>query len=285
MAAPPVAPREAPFAPLVDTHAHLNDRRFVTDLAAAIARAQEAGVGAIVVVGYDLDSSRRAVRLAQEYDCVWSAVGIHPHVAKTADARALAELRRLAAQPRVVALGECGLDFYRDLSPRDVQQRVFEAQLDLARDVGLPVIVHCRDAMAPTMTTLAHYQVPIGGVMHCFDGSVEDARRAVDLGLHVSCAGTLTYRKDRVLSDAIATVSVDRLVVETDCPWLAPQGHRGGRNEPAFVRLVAQAAARVRGVSLDALARQTTDNAAALFRTPALAAPAERAGRALEVTV
>lgn len=277
MAAPPVAPSEAPLVPLVDTHAHLNDRRFSHDLRDVLARAAIAGVGAMVVVGYDLDSSREAVRLASSYEQLWAAVGIHPHDARHATDDALAELRRLAAAPKVVALGECGLDFYRDLSPRDQQRRAFVAQLRLAAELRLPVVVHSREAMAETLDIMAREGATAApsagptGVMHCFDGTAHDAERAVELGLAISCAGPLTYRKDDTLARAIAAVPVDRVVVETDCPYLGPAGHRGERNEPAHVRIVAEAAARVRGESPAVLAAQTTANAAALFRTRALA--------------
>ncbi|HEX2185986.1 MAG TPA: TatD family hydrolase [Chloroflexota bacterium] len=265
--------------PLVDTHAHLTDRRFAADLEAVIARARQAGVGAIVVPAYDLQSSRRAVQLAERYPCLWATVGIHPHDAREATPEALAELETLAAHPRVVAIGECGLDFYRDLSPRPVQREAFVAQLTLAARVDLPVVVHSREAMAPTLDLLATRLPPAGGVMHCFDGTVEEARRAAGLGLFLSCAGPLTYRREPALAEAVASVPLERLVVETDCPYLSPQGHRGERNEPAYVRLVAEALARVRAMNIQQLATQTTENAALLFRTPALAAPLTEAAR------
>ena len=276
MAASPVAPRVAPAAPLVDTHAHLNDRRFSSDVERVIARAQTAGVVAMVVVAYDLRSSATAIQLAQRFPCLWATVGIHPHHAKEVDGHALAELEHLAQRPRVVAIGECGVDFYRDLSPRPAQHAAFEAQLDLARRMGLPVVVHCREAMLQTTATLAERWPLAGGVMHCFDGTATYARRVVDLGMFVSAAGTLTYRRDRVLAEALAAVPLDRIVVETDCPWLAPAGHRRERNEPVYLPLVASALAHARHTTFEAIARQTSRNAAVLFRTPALAAPLEQ---------
>lgn len=271
MVAPPVAPREAPSVHLVDTHAHLTDRRYARDLAAVLDRAAASGVRAMVVVGYDLPSSRAAVALAERHEGLWAAVGIHPHGARHATPTALAELEALARHPRVVAIGECGLDFYRDLSPRATQRQVFEAQLTLAARLQLPVVIHSRDAMPDTLGMLAGRRPAAGGVMHCFDGTVSDARRAVEFGLHLSCAGPLTYRRDPTLAEAIAAAPLDRLVVETDCPYLSPQGHRGERNEPAHVRIVAESLARVRGMSQEHVARTTTQNAATLFRTPALA--------------
>ncbi len=284
MVASRVAPREAPgtppadgLLPLVDTHAHLNDRRFAQDVQVVVERARDAGVVSMVVVGYDVASSERAVALAQRYDCVWAAVGIHPHHATDVDSSALARLETLARDARVVAIGECGLDFYRDLSPRPRQADAFVAHLELARRRDLPVIVHSREAMPQTLQTLERGLGPAAGVMHCFDGTASDAARALELGMCVSCAGPLTYRKDRTLADAIAAVPADRLVIETDCPWLSPAGHRGERNEPALVRLVAEAAARVRGEPLEQFAEQTVRNAALLFRTPALAGAVAKA--------
>jgi TatD DNase family protein len=274
----PRAPRAAPAVPLVDTHAHLSDQRFAGDLRAVLDRAAASGVGACVVVGYDLASSRSAVRLAHEIDSIWAAVGIHPHRASSVDDAALDALRSLARQPRVVALGECGLDFYRDLSPRDAQRRAFAAQLDLAAELDLPIIVHSREAMEETLSTLAARPLPAQGVLHCFDGTAGNARRAVELGLYISCAGPITYRRDRTLAEAIASVPDHHLVLETDCPYLSPAGHRGQRNEPAHVRLIAESVAAVRGQPFAHIAAQTSLNAATLFRTPNLAPrAAERA--------
>jgi TatD DNase family protein len=271
MAASPVAPRGAPKAPLVDTHAHLADRRFAGDLAAVLDRAWAAGLQGIVVVGYDLASSRAAVRLAAGDERLWAAVGIHPHAAVDATDDALAEIESLAGQRRVVAIGECGLDFYRDLAPRDAQRRAFAAQLGLAARLQLTVVVHSREAMAETLAMLEGAPLPAGGVMHCFDGTAADGRRAVDLGLYLSCAGPLTYRRDPTLADALAAAPLDRLVLETDCPYLSPQSRRGERNEPKYVLAVAEALARVRGLTLADVAAATSANAGALFRTPALA--------------
>lgn len=270
MPTPPVAPPEASAGPLVDTHTHLTDQRFAADLDAVFSRAQAAGVQGMVVVGYDLPSSREAVDLAARYTGLWAAVGIHPHDARHATTDALAELEGLAGRPKVVALGECGLDFYRDLSPRDAQREAFEAQLVLAQRLRLPVIVHSREAMALTLEILAEHVLPGGGVMHCFDGTADDGGRAVDLGLFLSCAGPLTYRRDPSLAQALAAAPLERLVVETDCPYLSPLGHRGERNEPAHVRSVAAALARSRGLELTEVVAATTANARRLFRTPAL---------------
>lgn len=225
----------------------------------------------MVVVGYDLPSSREAVGLALRYPELWAAVGIHPHGARNASPAALADLESLAGDSKVVAIGECGLDFYRDLSPWDAQREAFAAQLDLARRLRRPVIVHSREAMPVTLELLMLQALPAGGVMHCFDGTIDDGQRAIDLGLYLSAAGPLTYRRDPTLAQALAAAPLERLVVETDCPYLSPHGHRGERNEPAHVRAVAVALARARGVALTEIAAATTANAARLFRTPALA--------------
>jgi len=274
MVAPPAAPSEAPRLTLVDTHAHLNDRRFASDVTRVIESARDAGVQAMVVVGFDLPSSERAIKLAHQYPCLWAAAGVHPHHARDVDAGTLRTLERLAQDERVVAIGECGLDFYRDLSPRPTQIEAFGAQLQLAQRLNLPVIVHSREATPQTFDVLGRHPLPAAGVMHCFDGTAADAARALRQGLFISCAGPLTYRRDPTLADAIVSVPADRLVIETDCPWLSPAGHRGERNEPAHVRLVAEAVARVCGLAVAEVARQTTRNAAALFHTPALAGAA-----------
>jgi TatD DNase family protein len=285
MVAPPVAPREAPRLPLVDTHAHLNDRRFMADVDAVVARARAAGVGAMVVVGYDLPTSRRAVALAQQYPCLWATVGLHPHYASACSPSILSELAALAQEPRVVAIGECGLDYYRNLSPRSQQVQAFEAQLSLANRLGLPVVVHSRQAMSETLQTLSRTPPAAGGVLHCFDGALRDAEQAMDLGLFISCAGNITYRPGPELIRALESVPAGRVVIETDCPWLSPQGHRGERNEPAHLALVAQALAQIRRVDARALAAQTSENAARLFRTPEIATLAYAVAGATEVAL
>ena len=251
--------------PLVDTHAHLTDRRFARDVDETLDRARAAGVVACVVVGYDLASSAAAVALAGQHGDVWAAVGLHPHHAKDATPALLAELERLSHAPRVVAIGECGLDYYRTLSPAAEQRAALEAQLDLARRRELPVVIHSRDAMDETLDTLARQALPRGGVMHCFDATAAEADRTCALGFYVSFAGPITYRKDGTLREAAAKSPAERLLVETDCPYLAPGAHRGERNEPAYVRQTAEAVARARGVGFGEMARQTTANAQRLF--------------------
>jgi TatD DNase family protein len=200
---------------------------------------------------------------------VWATVGIHPHDAAEADAAALAEIERLAVEPRVVAIGEIGLDYFRDLSPRDVQQRVFHTLLALARRVAKPVVIHCRDAHEDVLRILGEERVgEVGGIMHCFSGDVAIARRCLDLGLLVSLAGPVTYPNARALPDVARFVPGDRLVVETDCPFLPPQGYRGKRNEPAYLALTTARVAELRGEPLEEVAARLTANACALLGIP-----------------
>jgi TatD DNase family protein len=259
----------------VDTHCHLF--LLSEDPASAVEDARRAGVGTLVTVGIDPESSRRCIEFAESFRGVFATVGMHPHTARDFDTAAGGALEELSSNPQVVGVGECGLDFYRDLSPRAKQVEAFGAHLQLAQRLDLPVVVHSREATPQTFDVLARHPLPASGVMHCFDGTAADAARALRLGMFISCAGPLTYRRDPTLANAIASVPDDRLVIETDCPWLSPAGHRGERNEPAYVRLVAEAVARVRGRPVAEMAQQTARNAAHLFRTPALA------GAALEV--
>jgi len=253
---------------LFDTHAHLHFPEFAPDLDAVVARARAAGIVGMVTIGTDGETNEAAVALAERLPDVHATVGIHPNDAAAvteADWMAMEALARAAA--KVVALGEMGLDFFRNLSPHDVQERVFRRQLALARALGKPVVVHCRDAHEATLAVLAEEKVgEVGGVMHCFSGDVEVARRCLDLGLLISLAGPVTYKNARALPEVARFVPADRLVVETDCPFLPPQPHRGQRNEPAFMTLTAARVAELRSADLDALGAATTRNATTLFK-------------------
>jgi len=258
---------------LIDTHVHLDSRQFDTDRQAVIDRARAAGVEGVINAGGDLNSSRRAVALAAEQEMVYAAVGIHPHNAKELDGAALAALRELAQQPKVVAVGEIGLDFYRDLSPRSVQRRAFQAQLAWAARLGKPVIIHDRDAHDEVMGMLANWATglknsPLNGrlgVLHTFSGDMAMAEQAIDLGFYISISGPVTYKNACQLADIVRALPLSRLLVETDCPFLAPHPHRGRRNEPAYVRLVAERIATLRGTPFDGLVGATTANAKRLF--------------------
>lgn len=252
---------------LFDTHAHLHFPEFDGDRDAMLARARAAGVRRMLTIGTEVPTSHAAVALAAREPDVWATVGVHPHDAGETDETSLIEVERLAGEPRVVAIGEIGLDFFRNLSPRVVQERVFRRFVACARALRKPVVVHCRDAHADTLAILAEERVgEVGGIMHCFSGDVAIARRCLDLGLLISLAGPVTYPNARALPDVARFVPGDRLVIETDCPFLPPQGYRGKRNEPAYLALTAARVAELRGEPVEKLARRTSDNARHLLR-------------------
>ena len=260
---------------LVDSHCHLDLPQFDADRAAVITRAIESGVTCMINPGVDVPSSRAAVELAQQHESVYAAVGVHPHDAKTLDASGLEELRTLARSPQVVAMGEIGLDYYRNLSPRDVQRRAFQAQLELAAEFGLPVIVHDRDAHADVLPILRDWcdslYTPRStlydrvGVLHSFSGDVALAGQALALGFYIGISGPVTYKNASRLREVVSTVPLERLLVETDAPYLAPHPLRGQRNEPAHVRWVAQAIADIKNLTPEEVVAQTYMNAGVLF--------------------
>jgi len=255
-----------PTPDLFDTHAHLHFPGFDEDRDAVLARARAAGVRRMVTIGTDGETSRAALALADRHSDVWATAGVHPHDAAESDEAAQAEVERIAAERRVVAIGEIGLDFFRNLSPPETQERVLRRFLALARRLRKPVVLHCRDAHAEILALLGEERVAeVGGIMHCFSGDVAIARRCLDLGLLISLAGPVTYPNARALPDVARFVPGDRLVVETDCPFLPPQGYRGKRNEPAYLTITAARVAELRGEPLDDLAARTTANACRLF--------------------
>lgn len=252
---------------LFDTHAHLQDRKLRGDLANILQRAREAGVEKICCVGYDLESSREAVQIARKHQQVYAAVGVHPHDAKTLTESTLASLGELARDPKVVAIGETGLDYYRDLSPRDRQQDAFVAQIRLAQEIGKPVIIHDRDANQDVMDIIKKYKAGSnGGIMHCYSGSLPLAIEAVKAGFYISLAGPLTYKNARRAQEVAAKLPMERLLVETDCPYLTPEPLRGKVNEPAHVRLVAAKMAELRHQHPDEIAYLTWRNACQVYR-------------------
>jgi len=258
-------------APLewMDSHAHVDGPEFDADRDAVLARARAAGVRRIVVIGAvgDPTSADRAVALAERDPDIWATVATHPHdVAQmTPDWWAIHE--RLARHPRVVAIGETGLDYYYDHSPRDAQQAAFRRFVAVAREVGKPVVCHIRDAHDDARAILAETgAAELGGVIHCFTGTPDDAAAYVALGFHVSFSGIATYKTAQPIRDAVRRVPLDRILIETDCPYLAPVPMRGRRNEPAYVVHTAQVVAESAGVSLAELARATVANTCAVFR-------------------
>jgi TatD DNase family protein len=221
----------------------------------------------MVTIGTDRETNQAVVELARRLPNVWATVGIHPHDAGGAVEADFAEMEKLArGEAKVVGFGEMGLDFYRNLSPPEVQREVFRRQIAMARELGKPLVIHCRDAHDETLAILGEERArEIGGVMHCFSGDVEIARRCLDLGLFISLAGPVTYKNARALPEVARFVPEDRLVVETDCPYLPPTPYRGKRNEPAYVAFTAAFVAELRGVAPDALGAAVTANAATLF--------------------
>lgn len=259
--------RASTIPAITDTHVHLNLESYDDDRHEVIARAEAAGVRLMVNVGFDLKTSRESVALAEAHESIYASVGLHPHDAADATESLLNDLRSLAAHPKVVAVGETGLDYYRDLSPRDAQAAAFRSQIRLAKEVGLPLIVHNREALRDTLRILDEEGAPErGGVMHCFPGDAVYAREVMARGFHVGVGGPVTYPKRDRLTGVVESVPLKRLLIETDAPWLPPAPHRGKRNEPAYVALVARAVADIRRIALPDLARATTGNALRLFR-------------------
>lgn len=250
----------------VDSHAHLQWTSFDADRAAVIGQARAAGVTAIVNIGFDVEGSRRAVALAERYAGLYATVGVHPHNASQLNDADVEELRRLAAHAKVVAIGEIGLDYYRNRSPRDAQRMAFEAQLGLAVEVGLPVVVHDREAHREVLEVLARFAGRIVGVMHCFSGSREMAEQCLRSGFYVSFAGPVTFPNARRLQAIARWLDVDKMLLETDSPWLAPQAKRGQRNEPAYLPFIAEKIATLKDISLAELAEATTRNAQEIFQ-------------------
>ncbi len=249
---------------LIDTHVHLNNPKLHGRLDEVIENARKVGVEAMIVVGYDRATNHKALSIAHEHSCIYATVGIHPTDAqKTTDAD-LKALEKLLDDPRVVAVGECGLDYYWDKEHKDDQKRVFEHQIRLAKARDLPVVVHMRDATEDTYETLKKH-APLKGVMHCYSGSAEMAMRFVDLGLYISLGGPVTFLNAKTPKEVAKLVPLEKLLIETDAPYLSPHPFRGKTNEPARVKLVAESLADLKSLPLDTVAQATTKNARALF--------------------
>lgn len=247
-----------------DTHAHLDDDRFGGELDDVTERARNVGVDYIISVGADAESSRKAVTIARKNENVFASVGFHPHDVSRLDNDCLRILRELAGSPKVIAIGEVGLDYYRNHSPEDAQKDAFRAQLKIASEMKLPVILHNREATEDCLSILRDFK-GLPGVAHCFSGDDNDARTFLDLGFYISFAGNVTYKRADNLRRAAMAVPADRLLVETDCPWLAPQAKRGKHNEPSYLIYTLRTLAEVRGQPIEDLARLTTENALRFF--------------------
>ncbi len=253
---------------LVDSHAHVDMSEFDSDRADMLARAQAAGVRHILAIGGAPGALASAVPFAERYDWIYAAAGIHPHEARLAMPAHYEELANLAKHPKCLAWGEIGLDYHYDHSPRDVQQRVFIEQLELARGAGRPVIIHCREAWPDCLALLEKHwgSSGLGGIFHCFSGTLEEARRGMEMGFLISFAGNVTYPKAQNLRDLASALPLESILIETDSPFLAPQPFRGRRNEPAFVAELARTLAPVRNLAPHELAAATAANFRRFFR-------------------
>ena len=252
---------------LVDTHTHLGMPQFNEDRNQVIQRAIETGVELIFAVGTDMRDCRKAIEIARRSERVFAIIGIHPHHAKDVTEATYSHLRTFSNDAKVKAIGEIGLDFYRNLSPREIQMMRFREQIRLAKEVGLPIVVHARDAHKEVIGILREEGIQgTGGVMHCFSGDYDMAKSCMDLGLFISIPGTITYKGNSELREVVKKVPLDRILVETDCPFLSPMPFRGKRNEPAYVKITASKLAEVKGLSLDEVARITSRNAKTVFR-------------------
>lgn len=250
-----------------DTHAHLQDEALHDDLQQVLERAQNAGVTTMMCIGYDRASSEEAVQLARQYPQIYAVIGVHPHDAQELDQDTLDMFYRLARDPKVVAIGEMGLDFYRDLSPRDKQRRAFVQQIKLAQELGKPIVIHDRDAHQEVLDIIRQEKAGInGGIMHCYSGHLPLAIDLMKQGFHISFAGPLSFKNARKTHEVAASIPLERILIETDCPYLTPEPLRGQRNEPANVVHVGAALARLRNKPLEEIAYLTSRNARLVYR-------------------
>ncbi|MGE7600659.1 TatD family hydrolase [Lysinibacillus fusiformis] len=250
----------------IDTHVHLNADQYEEDLQDVINRALEAKVEKMVVIGFDRKTIERTLELIEQYDFVYGVIGWHPVDAIDCTQEDLEWIEELAAHPKIVGIGETGLDYYWDKSPKDVQQALFRKQIQLAQKIDLPIIIHNRDATGDVVNILREENAAsVGGVMHCFSGSVETARECIAMNFMISLGGPVTFKNARLPKEVATDIPLEHLMIETDAPYLAPHPYRGKRNEPAFVPLVAEEIARLKGLTIEEIAQATTDNAKKFF--------------------
>lgn len=252
---------------LIDSHVHLDDERFDGDRDILIKSLKSNGIELVINIGADMKSSIDSIELAKRYDNIYAAIGVHPHSASEMTEKTLDELRDMAKEDKVIAIGEIGLDYYYDNSPRDIQRKWFREQLELAKELDLPVIIHSRDATKETYDIIKEAKDgTLRGVIHCFSGSVEVAMEYIKLGFYISIGGTVTFKNSRVVREVAEAVPLDKFLVETDCPYLTPEPYRGKRNEPMFVKYAAEKIAEIRGISFEELSKATNKNTKELFR-------------------
>ncbi|MDF2037330.1 TatD family hydrolase [Cytobacillus oceanisediminis] len=249
-----------------DTHAHLNAEQYNEDLQEVIDRAQNEGISNIVVVGFDRPTIEKAMELTEKYDFIYASVGWHPVDAIDMTEDDLQWIEELSSHPKVVALGEMGLDYYWDKSPKDIQQEVFRKQIRLAKKVKLPIVIHNREATADIVEILKEEGAgEVGGIMHCFSGSPEIAKECVDMNFFISLGGPVTFKNAKKPKEVADVIPLEKLLIETDCPYLTPHPFRGKRNEPSYVKFVAEQIAEIKGLSVEEVAQATTENAKKLF--------------------
>ncbi|KKI91612.1 hydrolase TatD [Bacillus sp. SA1-12] len=251
---------------LFDTHAHLNAVQYEEDIVEVIQRAKDENVTHIVVVGFDKDTITKAMELTEQYEMIYAAIGWHPVDAVDMTDEDLAWIKELTSHPKVVAIGEMGLDYYWDKSPKDVQKEVFRKQIQLAKEVQLPIIIHNRDATEDVVKILKEEKASeVGGIMHCFTGSLEIAKQCMEMNFYISYGGPVTFKNAKKPKEVVKEIPMERLLIETDCPYLTPHPFRGKRNEPSYVKYVAEQIAELRGISYEEVAEKTSDNAKKLF--------------------
>ncbi|QQZ09484.1 TatD family hydrolase [Heyndrickxia vini] len=251
---------------LFDTHVHLNDSQYADDLEVVIQNAKEAGISNMVVVGFDRPTITKAMELVERYEFLYASVGWHPVDAIDMTEQDLAWIEQLAKHPKVVALGEMGLDYHWDKSPKDIQKDVFRKQIRLAKKVKMPIIIHNREATQDIVDILKEEGAEeVGGIMHCFSGSTEVAKECINMNFFISLGGPVTFKNAKKPKEVASEIPLSHLLIETDCPYLAPHPYRGKRNEPAYVKLVAEQIAEIKGITLEEVAEQTNRNAKKLF--------------------
>lgn len=249
-----------------DTHAHLDAPQYDEDRHETIIRAKEAGIEHIVNIGFDRKTIPTTLALTEQYDFIYAAIGWHPVESIHMQEEDLQWIENLCANPKVVAIGEIGLDYHWDTSPKEIQKKVFREQIQLAKKLKKPIIIHNRDAHEDIVKTLKEENASeVGGIMHCFSGSWETAKLCLDMNFYISFGGPVTFKNARVPKEVLEKVPLDRLLIETDCPYLSPHPFRGKRNESSYVTLVAEAAAQIKGISLDELAAITSENGKKCF--------------------
>jgi TatD DNase family protein len=251
---------------LFDTHAHLNAIQYEEDIVEVIERAKSENVSHIVVVGFDKDTITKAMELIEQYDMIYAAVGWHPVDAIDMTNEDLNWIKDLCSHPKVVAVGEMGLDYYWDKSPKEIQKEVFRKQIQLAKEVQLPIVIHNREATEDVIKILKEENASeVGGIMHCFTGSLEVAKQCMDMNFYISFGGPVTFKNAKKPKEVAKEIPMDRLLIETDCPYLTPHPFRGKRNEPSYVKYIAEQIAELKGLSVEEVAKTTSDNAKKLF--------------------